>query len=149
MLEIWFIAAIFLVVLEVVLGFTIILLFASFASFIVGIVISFGLLDDADLVNQIGLFFAISVVASILLLRPLKRLIASRNRAVPVVNYVGQKVILQDESLTKGEFGSAKWSGTIVNIRLAEGDDGKTYRAGDILIVVDVVENIFIVKGDK
>lgn len=149
MLELWFIAAVLFVILEVVLGFTIVFLFASIASFIIGITLSLGVLEEADVVNQVGMFFAISVVSSILLLRPLKNMMMKRNSTPPVNNYVGQTVVLQDETLIKGNIGHAKWSGTIVKIKIEEDDDGQIYKSGDILRVVNVVDNVFIVQGEE
>ena len=72
-----------------------------------------------------------------------------RNNTPPVNNYVGQTVVLQDETLIKGSIGNAKWSGTIVKIKIEEDDDGQIYKSGDILKVVNVVDNVFIVQGEE
>lgn len=148
MLEVWFILAIIFIVLEVVLGFTIVLLFAAFASFSVGLLVTLGSLSEDSTVTQISLFFALSAVWTILLWKPLKRMLAKRSESEGVHSYIGQEVVLIDDTLEKGHIGDAKWSGTIRKIKIAEDAKELKYHSGEILKVVAVQDNLFIVKKE-
>lgn len=148
MTTIWFIFAIVLLILEVVMGFTIVLLFSSVSAFFVGALLYAGVGGQDDWISQFTVFFMLTAFFTLALWKPLKKLTGSKRGDIhdqPLHNIVGQDVMVVGEALVPGKEGKVRWSGTTVRAVLFEGVDQR-FEVDEVLVVVDVKGNIFIVN---
>jgi membrane protein implicated in regulation of membrane protease activity len=144
----WFIIGIILIGLEVFLGFTIILLFSGMAAFILGNLIFFNKIDPTNIWGQISIFFTITMMLSAILWKPLKRGVFSRKpKAELFNNIIGQEAVVIEKPLKKNEEGIIKWSGTFIKARLLSSEKIEELEVGQIVTIVEVIGNVFIVKG--
>lgn len=149
MTTIWFIFAIVLLILEVVMGLTIVLLFSSIAAFFVGVLLYTDIGSQNDFISQFTVFFMLTAFLTFAFWHPLKKLTTKKRRDIhdqPLHNIVGQEVIVEGKELTLGEVGQVRWSGTIVRAMLKEDSSKQSYEAGTVMEVIDVKGNVFIVK---
>ncbi len=143
--DFWFILGLVLIILEVVLGFTIVLLFSGIAAFTMGFLLFFKLAIFESIYMQGAAFFAITLAWAALLWKPLKRLKDRNANKDGVKNFVGQTVEIIDADLEKGKIGNAKWSGTIVKVMLHPEFREEKLTVGTIARIVDVRDKNFIV----
>jgi membrane protein implicated in regulation of membrane protease activity len=143
--EFWFLLGLVLIILEVVMGFTIVLFFTSLAAFTVGFISYEKFVVFESVYWQFAAFFALTVFWAILLWKPLKRLKDRNAKNGEVKNFVGQAVEVIDADLTKNKTGNVKWSGTIVHAILHPEFREETLPVGTIAKIVDVRDKIFVV----
>lgn len=117
-------------------------LFAGFAALTVGGLLAGGLLDAANVLTQLGVFFIATAVWAAALWKPLKRL-QSKNE---YQNIVGGTAIVDSEPLEKGKTGQVKWSGTVMRARLAE-DATDSIPAGNEVKILSVKGNVLTVTS--
>jgi inner membrane protein len=143
--EFWFLLGLVLIVLEVVMGFTIVLLFTSLAAFTVGFIMYWKFMVFEGIYWQFAAFFALTVIWALILWKPLKRLKERNSKHGNVQNFVGQSVEVIDADLTKINPGNAKWSGTIVKAIIHPDFREEKLPVGTIAKIVDVRDNVFVV----
>lgn len=141
--EFWFLLTGVFVILEVVLGFTIVCLFAALASFTVGVMVSFNMPEN--ILQQAAYFFGFTFLWTILAYKPLINLL-KKNFKHSYHNIIGSIAKVTEENLIAGKIGAVKWSGTIFKAMLAKDSEEKEISVGKSVTIVAVKENIFIVK---
>ncbi len=145
--EFWFIAGLVLIILEVVLGFTIVLLFTSLAAFTMGFLLyaKLALFDSAYW--QFAAFFGLTFFWALILWKPLKKLKDRGNgQSTGFQNYFGQTVEVINNDLTKGKAGAAKWSGTTIKVALHPEYPEETLKVGGSAKIIDIRDNTFIIR---
>lgn len=135
---IWMLISGALIIAEVFASLHLALLFAGLAALTTGGVIAFGLVDDGDVILQLVIFFAATTFWAAILWKPLLK-----RRAGSQYNDLIGKIAIA-ESDFKGNSGKVKWSGTIMNARLAS--DEFEIKAGEELIIKSIEGNILTVK---
>jgi membrane protein implicated in regulation of membrane protease activity len=109
---VWMIVGALLVGLETLALPGVGLFFAGLGAITVGVALLLGL--PHTLVAQTTLFFAATALWTLLLWKPMKRLLASPGGGYS--DMIGQPVVADGEVTKKG--GQVKWSGTIMSARL-------------------------------
>lgn len=146
----WLIIAVLLIVLEVALGFTIVLLFAGLAAFTVSIVMYFDGIGSSEVVSQFAVFFLATFLWAIVLWKPFKKLIKDMaHNPDQYKNIVGQDAVVADEKIVRGRGGTVSWSGTLVNALIDESSKRDEMLKDDIVVITEVRDNIFIIKEKK
>ncbi|MBA8667195.1 NfeD family protein [Holosporaceae bacterium 'Namur'] len=141
--EFWFLLTGIFVVLEVVLGFTIVCLFAALSCFTVGIMVTFSLAPNT--IQQLAYFFGFTFLWTILAYKPLVNLVKKAPKD-SYNNIIGGIAEVTEKNLIAGKIGAVKWSGTIFKAMLAIDAEEKEISVGKNVTIVAVKENIFIVK---
>ena len=142
--QFWFLIGIILMVLEVALGMTIVLFFASLSAFTIGFFIYTGKLDPANLIAQGILFLAFTLVWAALLWKRLKNFRDSKSNSDEYKNIIGQSAVILGD-LHKGKMGSVKWSGTTVKAEIDPNSKHHLLAKNEEVTVISVKNNIFIV----
>ncbi|MFN7039490.1 MAG: NfeD family protein [Alphaproteobacteria bacterium] len=137
----WIILGLLLIVIETFIVPGIGFLFAGLAAFTTGALINFGILEN-QLYTQIACFLTSSVIYGLILWVPLKKF--SKSSPNVIKNIIGDKAIIYDESISSGKTGKVKWSGTIFQARLLDGDQIR-YKDTEVEIV-KIEGNILIIK---
>ncbi len=147
MFEFWLILAVLLMVLEVVLGFTVVLFFSGLACFTVAALIYFGYIELNSIVAQFAAFFLATTIWTIVLWKPFRTLVKKLyNSDATATNILGQEAIIANGPLRAGKIGLVAWSGTVVKAKLDTNSKHRTLEAGTTVIVIAIKDNIFIVK---
>jgi len=155
--EVWFVIGLICVVLEVMLGLTIVVFFFALAAFSMGFLLFFELTSFEDHLVQLATFCAMTLGWAIVLWKPLKRFknkplpnaVDSSGESVHVEkfeNYIGQNVTISGKDLKRGEIGTATWSGTTVNVSIDPKAEDDLLTVNSVATVVEVKNNIFIVN---
>jgi membrane protein implicated in regulation of membrane protease activity len=144
--EFWFILGFVFVVLEVVLGLTIVLFFCGLSAFTMGFLLYFNITSFENLFTQFSAFIVTTFFWAAILWRPMKRYKDSKLNGKKFENYVGQPVIVTSKPLKKGGVGTGSWSGTTVKISIHEDYPEKKMEIDHVGTVVEVRDNIFIIK---
>jgi membrane protein implicated in regulation of membrane protease activity len=117
----WLIVGIAMVFVEVSLGMaTVVLLFTGLAAITVGALILFGAIDSESGYVQLSVFFVLSIVWTAALWKPLKNW--RSNSKASFSNMVGETGRVEGGDLAPGKKGSIRWSGTVMQAILAEGE---------------------------
>ncbi len=145
--DFWFILGLILIVLEVVLGFTIVLLFTSLAAFTMGFIMFAQLAVFTNIYWQWAAFFGLTFFWALLLWKPLKKLKNRNNgESTGFQNYFGQTVEVVNNDLVKGKLGAAKWSGTTIRVMLHPEYPEETLKVGGSAKIIDIRDNTFIIR---
>jgi membrane protein implicated in regulation of membrane protease activity len=86
-----------------------------------------------------------SVFWALLLWKPLKRLVKTQNRNHNQSHIIGTEAIVSGKGVNKTS-GTAKWSGTEMNARLAADAEVAELTAGDLAEVVELDGSVLILK---
>ncbi len=148
-LEIWYILAAILMVLEVVFGFTVVLLFAALAAFSLGVMIDYGVIYHDDWVMSLAYFFGFTIFWSLVAFKPLRNLLNKSAGGANYSNIIGSKAIVAKGGLQKGHRGEVTWSGSFFKAEIAENSEHDSIVAGGLVKIVAVEENVFIVDVMK
>ena len=116
-------------------------LFAGIGAILVGLLLSLGIIGQADWIIQAACWCFISTVITFILYKPLKRWRSQTSD--PYSNMVGTMATVEAPGLLPGVEGQARWSGAIMRARLADGitavEDGVVLRVvaveGTLLIL--------------
>lgn len=115
-------------------------LFAGIAAFITGCLTNSNIIDN-NFYSQLACFLSISVLSAIILWIPLRK---SFNKKNIIGSLVGEIAIIEENDLSHGMLGKAKWSNTIFNARLA--DDAEIKLKNSEVLILEIKGNILIVK---
>lgn len=144
----WFILGILFILLELKLGFSaIFFFFTGLSSITVGFLLISNLLDPNNYIAQLIVFFVSLICFSSVLWKPIKSFMISYDPENQFKNIVGQSAYVANKPLKKGKKGEVRWSGTIVYAKLAESEKKKEIGVDEEVEVVEIVENVFIVKS--
>lgn len=144
--EFWFILGLVFMALEVFLGLTIVLFFCGLSALTMGFILFFESTSFDNILLQFSAFLVITFFWAAILWRPLKKFKRRKLNGKKFQNYVGQKVTVINDPIKKGGIGSGSWSGTTVRVSLSEDFEGKEMPTGHMATVVEVRDNIFIIK---
>ena len=137
----WAFSGIVLILIDIKLAQTIVLFLLGLGALTVAIVLTFHPLSA--ITDQAKVFLFSSIFWTLVLWRPLQKYKYSNSETFH--NLKGRRVVLQDKELAPGSRGKAKWSGTIVEVKLADGVE-QTVPMGSELIVKSVEGTLFIVQ---
>jgi membrane-bound ClpP family serine protease len=143
-MEFWFILGLCLIVLEGLLGFTIITFIAGIAAINIGVLCYFfpEYYPQPVTVFSVAMYCGSIGVWTLLLYKPLKAL---KNRSKGTYsNIVGQEGEVIDKPLKPGKIGKIKWSGTFVKAKLTHGAKHQV-PVGENVKIIDIKDNVFIV----
>ena len=93
--------------------------FAGLAAVLVGGLLEFGLIGQADYLLQFSIWFGTTCLFAILLWKPMKRWRISSPENGDYKNMLGSTATICDGPLEKGKQGKAHWSGTKMNAILS------------------------------
>jgi membrane protein implicated in regulation of membrane protease activity len=121
-------------------------LFAGLGAITTGIALMAGLPGMSEPVLQFAWFFAFTTIWAILLWKPLKKL--RLGKTPPYRNIIGDTAIVIGKPLTYGQTGEVRWSGTVMNARIAD-DAPETLdiQVGSEVKIIDVTGNMLLVKA--
>lgn len=146
--EFWFVLSFALIFAELFLGGTIVLLFSSLSALTIGFLITFALIDSVHQIHQILYFFLLTCIYSLLLWKPVKKIMKPKNLP-EYSNIVGRECKIYGEDLIKGKSGKVEWSGSVFNAQIDENSMQEKFIKGDVVKIVSIKENIFYVsKGE-
>lgn len=143
--EYWLLSAGILFIFEVFLINGIGLIFLSLAALSTAIIISSDLILTTHLVAQFVIFALATVIWAVLLWFPIKKLL-SRGPKTNYQNIISSKAIVYENPITANQQGKVKWSGTIMNAYLATDSKHKMINVNQEVIIVDLRNNILIIK---
>ena len=136
--ESWLLLGVLCILLEVILGFSVIFLFfTGMSCIIVAGAIKMQLILPSDLIVQFIIFLGSNSLLFACCWKPLKGLL---QKSPAYSNIVGQNATIYEKDLKKGENGKVKWSGTICTSII---DDN-----GPDIIKVDAVTRITEIRGN-
>ena len=113
----WLLIGAVALVLEVMGVSGIGLLFAGIGAFFVGILIETGIAPADGYLIQVAWWFLFTALSALLLWKPFRRLLQRQKHHYS--NMIGDTAVIGPEGLKPGETGHARWSGTIMQARLA------------------------------
>lgn len=143
----WFVLAVTMIAMEVVLGMTVVLLSSGLAAFAVGLLIINNVIPQYEGVWQAAAFCGMTIVWCLFLWRPMKKILRQRVHAKAAYsNIVGQNVILS-QTLIKGDVGNVEWSGTIFKAQMADDCDVAQIDPKKHATIVAVKNNVLIIKN--
>ncbi|MDJ1258023.1 MAG: hypothetical protein MRQ07_05170 [Candidatus Midichloria sp.] len=136
----WVVAAVFFIAIEIILGWSVIFFFVlGSASLIVSVLLSLNVISD--IFGQMTTFFISALVCSGIYWFLFKHFKGDNYK-----NMAGQVAHVVSEKLVKGEIGSVKWSGTVCKAMLHSGSEEDLIEVGDKVVILDVKNNILLVK---
>lgn len=137
----WLIAGSALVIAEFILVAGVGMLFAGLGALFVGLLVQTGVVND--ILYQWVIFFATTVIWALILWKPLSRFQLGKGER-GFSDMIGHKAILIN-TIAQGELGKSRWSGTIMNTKLAPEAPANLPEGSEVLIVA-VEGNTLIVK---
>ena len=144
----WMLAGALLVMLETMLFPGIGFLFAGIGAIITGVLIACGVIALENMPAQCAVFFFFSALSAVVLLKKMKRLHIDKGQNYR--NMVGCSAIVSSSALEPGKTGEVRWSGTVMNARLAEGqEESPAIAVGSEVEIVSVSGNLLLVKPLK
>ncbi|MFI4983926.1 MAG: NfeD family protein [Rickettsiales bacterium] len=145
--QFWFLLGVILIIMEVMLGMTIVLLFAALSAFSVGFLLFIEKIGTMNITSQGALFLTFMLIWAALLWRRLKAFKDLKNPKDEYTNFVGQTATVIHD-LHKGTAGSVKWSGTTMNAQIEPTSKHDLFKKGEEVTVVAVKNNTFIVNKE-
>lgn len=95
-------------------------LFAGLAAIIVSILLEGNILDASNNALCLGIWFILTTCFAVILWKPMKKWRTSKHSATHTSNgMIGDKAIILNKDLEPNQLGTASWSGTMMNARLA------------------------------
>ena len=141
----WLIAGAVFFVFEVAVTTGVGFLFIGLGAITVGGLMTFGVIEPDSVVEEFSYFFGLTAVWAIILWRPMKKILSEGG---DFDNVVGDRAVVGDDGLVKGKTGTARWSGTNMQARLAESAPDKV-KAGEELWIHKVDGSILIVSPES
>ncbi|MDJ1407174.1 MAG: hypothetical protein MRQ13_02090 [Candidatus Midichloria sp.] len=136
----WIVAAVFFIATEIMLGWSAIFFFVlGSASLIVSVLLSLNAISD--IFDQMTTFFISALVCSGIYWFLFKHFKGDNYK-----NMAGQVAHVVSEKLVKGEVGLVKWSGAVCKAMLHSGSEEGAIGVGDKVVILDVRNNILLVK---
>ncbi len=124
-------------------------LFAGLGAIVTAILVNYDIVDTDDTLAQFAWFFATTVVWTIILWKPMKKLRIGKDSGEKYSNIIGSSGIVTDGALEKGKGGKVKWSGTIMQAEIAEGAGVDRIEEGEIVVISDVKGTVLFVAPKK
>jgi|GEM_PF-2744493 membrane protein implicated in regulation of membrane protease activity len=143
--NIWFLLSVALMVAEVVLGMTIVLMFASIGAFAVGLLVVFNAIAQQAITWQIAIFMVGTVLSTAIFFKPLHKLLKQRSNMPEYHNMVGRTVTLL-EDISHDNVGNVEWSGSIFKAQLSSDVASKKIIVNKTATIVAVKNNVLIIK---
>jgi membrane protein implicated in regulation of membrane protease activity len=143
---IWISAALTLILLEVIMGFPLVFFITGLAAFSAAFAIWLWPILVGSVIDQVIVFLGAIPLWALILWKPLKLALKKHKEQNNFLNIVGQSAIVNEAELIKGKSGNIRWSGTIVRAQLSQDVQQAKVSAGEEVTIVEVKENIFIVK---
>ncbi len=145
----WIAVGVTLMFLEMIMGFPIVLFIAGLAALTTALAIYIWVNINDMFTYQIIVFLAAVPAWMGILWHPLKRALQKHKNTNNYSNIIGQTATVYENDLMPGKMGQIWWSGTIVKALLDSTDPAEKIPSGGEVYIVEVKENIFIVKSKK
>lgn len=146
MFEFWLLFGGLSIILEVVLGFTVVLFFTGLACFTVAGLMHYNIIDNASIIDQFTVFFVATILWTTVLWKPFKtmmnRITTSNNSSISII---GQKAVVAEGKLQINKIGTVKWSGTLVKATLSAKSNYHTIDEGIEVQITEINNNVFTV----
>jgi membrane protein implicated in regulation of membrane protease activity len=142
----WIIFGLFLIVAETFIIPGIGLLFAGLSAIATASLIYYNIISQTSYIIQFAAFFAITGIWAILLWKPIKRF-HSKSKEDNYNNIIGTTAIIYHNDLLKGSLGQVKWSGTIMNARIADDETAQVIVKNTEVTIVATSGNNLIIKN--
>ena len=146
---VWLLAGATLMALEAVGVSGIGLMFGGLAALLVGVLIEAHVLAETNLVLQVALWFALTVLSAILLFGPLKRWRTNPASEDTFDNIIGTTATVAAGGLMIGKPGKVHWSGTLMNAQVTDECKQGAFLEGTIVRVCAVKGNQLIVCANE
>lgn len=144
MTHVWLLFGAVLIVFDVLFG-GIGFLFAGLGAITLSLLMSFDWISSRNLSNQFSWFFVFTFCWAAILWKPLR--VYSKHSREEYKNIVGDKAIVIDQDLLKGEVGKVRWSGTNMNAEIHKSCEHNRLKVGDEVEIVEVKKNTVYVRG--
>lgn len=144
---IWISTGLTLMFFEIVMGFPIIMFISGLSAFTTALMLWILSSVNGSVTYQIIIFLAGIPLWALVLWHPLKRALKKNKKGENFSNIIGQIALVDNPGLSKKQIGSVIWSGTIVRARLVENDINDNVSSGKSVRIVEVKDNIFIVRS--
>lgn len=141
----WLIIAAFFLALEAFGVIGVGMMFGGLAALLVGILIEFGLINEAEIITQMAVWFGITALCAALLYKPMKRWRTTSSSGQQYDNIVGDNAIVTESAITRDMQGKVKWSGTVMNAAIDAHSSVDHFDEGQIVKVSDVKGNLFLI----
>lgn len=145
----WIAAGVSLIFLEIIMGFPIVFFIAGLAALTAALSIYVWINLNNMFIYQVIVFLAAVPAWMGILWYPLKRALHKHKNTNNYSNIIGQTATVYENELLSGKLGQIWWSGTIVKALLESSDPSEKIPSGGEVYIVEVKENIFIVKSKK
>lgn len=119
--------------------------FSGLAAISVGLIISIGILDPYNYAFQMICFFAFTAAWAVALWKPFYKA-KKYKKTEDIQDMIGNTAVVIGGSLTKGNKGKVKWSGTTMSARLGENSDIEEIPEGKEVTIEKVKGNVLIVQ---
>lgn len=120
-------------------------LFAGLAAVLTGLLVHLNVVDVDNTGIQIAVFFAATTVLAVALWKKLKSWRTSPATAGDYRNMIGDRAIVGQDGLKKGEIGQVAWSGTTMMAELSPRAAVSSCAQGEVVEIVEVKGNKLIV----
>jgi|CXWL01.1.fsa_nt_gi membrane protein implicated in regulation of membrane protease activity len=143
LMVIWLVAGVVLFIGEMMIP-AVGMLFAGCGALTVGMLLNFKIISLEDALLQTLVFVVATVLWTLLLWKPIKRLRLGNNK-IPYHNIIGETAIVGEKGLHKVHGGEVLWSGAIMKAKLAEHSEVENLDSGKHVIVKEITGNTLIV----
>jgi membrane protein implicated in regulation of membrane protease activity len=140
----WLMLGGLLLILELFLINSIYLLFSVAGAFILSVLLQFNYIKNSDIFLQLFVFSVISAICSLVFYYNRKNIAANN---VPFDNLIGNEVQVIADSFNDNIIGKVKWSGTIMNAKIANGSYLNS--SNDAKYVIINIEGNILIIGEK
>jgi membrane protein implicated in regulation of membrane protease activity len=120
--------------------------FAGMGALVVGALLEAGLITTE--LDQLLVFVAATIIWALLLWKPLKNLVANKAAGKGESHIIGTEAVVAKGGVDKLQ-GSAKWSGTVMNAKLAHESKVEQLKEGQIAEVAGLDGSTLILKPKK
>ena len=141
MFYVWLLLSVVLMFLEVILGLTVVLFFASLGALSVALFVFLDIVVSENITLQAAIFCISTISWALILWKPFKYLLKKIKRSKEKYkNIEGQIITVISGNIDESQIGEGVWSGTVVRIKLIK---GPAVKQGDEVVVANVEGNIF------
>lgn len=119
--------------------------FAGFGALSLSLLLAGGIVGEEAWIAQLAWFCACSAGWALLLWKPLKRWKTSKHSGEAYHNIIGHKALIVG-ALEKGKTGTVRWSGTLMQARLAAESEASMLQEGTEVIITAVEGTTLTVK---
>jgi len=120
-------------------------LFAGLSAVTIGGLVTFGVLDGAEMVVQSALFLALTFVWAGILWIPFKNF-QNKKKQNNFENIIGDSAVVLSDYLDKNEIGSVRWSGTSMRAIVDDSSESESIAKGARVEIVEIDGNLLKVK---